>query len=198
MSKIIDNDAITGFDGYTNAEATKKKIYTDVLGSGDRAFASGDLLYIDECGFVYFKDRTGDTFRWKGENVSTMEVESAIGKVLQQVDNIVFGVSVPCCDGKAGMAAIASNEDSKQIIWDKFFNNLSLILPPYAIPIFIRLTPHIESTSTHKLVKGKYQAEGFNLKKVKDPLFVADINNKTYVKLDDSIYNNILSGQYRL
>ena len=62
------------FQGYTSAEATEKKILRDVKKPGDAWFRSGDLLRKDEQGYYYFVDRIGDTFRWKGENVSTQEV----------------------------------------------------------------------------------------------------------------------------
>ena len=50
----------------TRLEATQKKIVRDVFKHGDKAFLSGDLMEMDELGFLYFRDRTGDTFRWKG------------------------------------------------------------------------------------------------------------------------------------
>ena len=112
VGKITYGDPTRAFDGYANKEATKKKIIYDVFRKGDCAFASGDLLTMDQFGYLYFKDRCGDTFRWKGENVSTMELESIISNTLQLADCIIYGVDVPNCEGKAGMAAILDKNHS--------------------------------------------------------------------------------------
>lgn len=61
---------------------------------GDAAFVSGDILVADELGYLFFRDRTGDTYRWKGENVATAEVEDAMDPVLGQRACVVYGVSV--------------------------------------------------------------------------------------------------------
>jgi solute carrier family 27 fatty acid transporter 1/4 len=95
VGKIPPNDRYLQFDGYANQQATKKKIVFDVWKKGDMAFLSGDILVMDELGFMYFKDRTGDTFRWKGENVSTAEVEGIIMQILGLRDVVVYGVSIP-------------------------------------------------------------------------------------------------------
>ena len=68
---------------------------TDVFRKGDRYFLSGDVLRKDEEGYLYFCDRTGDTFRWKGENVSTTEVEANVANILELRDVVVYGVEVP-------------------------------------------------------------------------------------------------------
>lgn len=59
---------------------------------------SGDVLEMDEYGYMYFKDRSGDTFRWRGENVSTTEVEGVLSGLLGHSDVAVYGVSVPGTD----------------------------------------------------------------------------------------------------
>ena len=50
---------------------------------------------MDENGYMFFKDRTGDTFRWRGENVSTAEVEATISNIIKLKDACVYGVEVP-------------------------------------------------------------------------------------------------------
>ena len=65
---IPNDDKFTGkFEGYTDKEATKKKILEDVFEKGDRWFSTGDLLKKNKQGYFYFVDRIGDTFRWKSE-----------------------------------------------------------------------------------------------------------------------------------
>ena len=75
----MPDDAAGRFEGYTSTEATERKILRDVFAHGDAWFRSGDLLRADADGYFYFVDRIGDTFRWKGENVSTQEVAEALG-----------------------------------------------------------------------------------------------------------------------
>lgn len=78
IGKILPNNPSRAFLGYVDEEASKKKVVHNVFTIGDSAFISGDILIADEFGYLFFKDRTGDTFRWKGENVSTSEVSSVI------------------------------------------------------------------------------------------------------------------------
>ncbi|NXV04164.1 S27A2 synthetase, partial [Cettia cetti] len=102
--KITSNTPFHGYAG--DAHKTEKKILRNVLAKGDAFFNSGDLLMMDHERFIYFQDRVGDTFRWKGENVATTEVEATLGLVsfIQEVN--VYGVTVPGCEGRCGMAAV--------------------------------------------------------------------------------------------
>ncbi|NXP61041.1 S27A2 synthetase, partial [Chloropsis cyanopogon] len=104
VMKITKNTPFHGYAG--DAQKTEKKILRDVLAKGDAYFNSGDLLMMDSENFIYFQDRVGDTFRWKGENVATTEVEATLGLVsfIQEVN--VYGVAVPGCEGRCGMAAV--------------------------------------------------------------------------------------------
>lgn len=195
VGKIIKEDPTRAFDGYVNKEASEKKVYRDVYVKGDVVFASGDLLTIDDLGYVYFKDRTGDTFRWKGENVSTTEIESLLQQTVKLSDVVVYGVSVPGCEGKAGMAAIA--DPDRVVDLDHLLSAMKKSLPFYSIPIMIRVVDKIETTGTFKLPKVTLQKEGYDPNIVKDPLYFLDFKDGKYVELNSNVYEDILNGQIR-
>ncbi|MFG9299042.1 AMP-binding protein, partial [Pseudomonas aeruginosa] len=79
------------FDGYTDPAKSEAVILRDVFKKGDAWFNTGDLMR--DIGFKHtqFVDRLGDTFRWKGENVSTTEVENALGAFDGVEDAVVYG-----------------------------------------------------------------------------------------------------------
>lgn len=176
--------------GYLDKSESNKKFIYNVFKKGDRAFVSGDILVMDEFGYLYFKDRTGDTFRWKGENVSTSEVEAVVSSVIGLRDCIVYGVQVGDMEGRAGMAAIV--DPKGQLDLNELAHSLDTALPKYAHPIFIRILPEIELTGTFKLKKGHFQEEGFNLDVVKDPLYFRKC--ESYIKLTKKLYDDICCG----
>ncbi|OTF76789.1 long-chain fatty acid transport protein 1-like protein [Euroglyphus maynei] len=192
----ITADPTRAFDGYANEEATKKKIIRDVFRKGDCAFASGDLLTMDLFGYIYFKDRCGDTFRWKGENISTTELEAVISETVQLADCIVYGVEVPGCEGKAGMAAILDNDHTVDV--NDLLRKLRQKVPIFSIPVFIRLVEQLELTSTHKLPKVTYRKQGFDPQLVKDPLYFFDSKHSIYIPLDQQLYNQIVEYKIRI
>ncbi|MBN3323899.1 S27A4 protein, partial [Atractosteus spatula] len=196
VGRIIQNDPLRRFDGYVSESATSKKIARDVFKKGDSAYLSGDVLIMDEFGYMYFKDRTGDTFRWKGENVSTTEVEGTLSRILDMTDVVVYGVAVPGAEGKAGMAAIADPHNGTDL--EKFGRKLERALPPYARPVFLRLLPEVNKTGTYKFQKTEMKREGFNPNAVSDRLYFLEPSQGKYVPLDEELYQNILSGKQKL
>lgn len=195
MVALIKDNFLRRFDGYKNHDATNKKILQDVFRRGDRYFRTGDMLYMDERGQFYFADRTGDTFRWKGENVSTSEVETLMAKVLSKDIHVaVFGVDVPNAEGKAGMAVIES--DPGAVAVSELGESLFPVLPVYAIPLFLRFVTKIEMTGTHKYKKTTYRREGFDVGRISDPLYILD--KKTYVPLTEEIYQGLQQGSWRV
>lgn len=195
VGKIIDKDPIRSFDGYVNKEATNKKILRNVFWKGDKAFSSGDLLTMDEFGYLYFKDRTGDTFRWKGENVATMEIEAVVSNIVKLSDCIVYGVEIAGCEGKAGMATIL--DPNRTINLDNLSQELRKVLPAFSVPLFIRIVQHLEITGTFKLPKNVLQKEGYDPKVVKDPLYYYDNVLKNYATLDEAAYDRIQKGEVK-
>jgi len=196
IGKINRKKAVNQFAGYVDKSATEKKILQDVFKEGDMYFNSGDVLVMDELGYYYFKDRTGDTFRWKGENVATSEVEGVISNILNLNDATVYGVEIPHTDGRAGMAAIVDTENVLDL--ELFTKGIRASLPTYAQPIFLRVMKSLPLTGTFKLKKVDLQKEGFDVAKITDKLFFFDPKLKQYVELTQAIHDDICSGKIRL
>jgi fatty-acyl-CoA synthase len=195
-----DGDSLLGrFEGYTSKEETDRKILRDVFSTGDAWFRSGDLLRRDRQGWYSFVDRIGDTFRWKGENVSTQEVaETLAGYPGFEMVN-VYGVSVPGHDGRAGMAAIVLGADRPDAFdGGAFYAFVDGALPRYAAPLFVRLVSEPEVTGTFKLRKVTLQKEGFDPERIADPLFVRDDEAGAYVRLGKETAEEIRSGARRI
>jgi len=185
------------FVGYSSKEATESKIIHDVFTIGDSWFNTGDLIRDVGYGHVQFVDRTGDTFRWKGENVSTTEVE-AVANTLSQVSlSTVYGVKMPGGDGRAGMIAIIPECNLEAFDLKALCGHFQSTLPSYAVPKFLRLNKNLECTPTHKIKKVDLKKEGFNPGRIDDALYVLLPGETEYQPLSDDTYNNILDGEYR-
>jgi citronellyl-CoA synthetase len=195
----ISPDAV--FEGYTNPEATEKKIVRDAFEDGDAWFNSGDLMRQVEAGFTLgyphyqFVDRVGDTFRWKSENVSTNEVGEIINGFDQVRFSNVYGVAVPGADGRAGMAALTLEDGVTELDLDAFSAYVNHELPTYARPVFLRVEQEIDVTGTFKMVKGKLRDEGYDPSKVTDPLYVLKPGSQRYEPLDPAFADAIARGE---
>jgi fatty-acyl-CoA synthase len=183
------------FDGYVDSQASAAKILEHVFTAGDAWYRSGDLMRCDERGFYYFVDRVGDTYRWKGENVSTTEVLAALKTMPGVLDAVVYGVSVPGADGRAGMAALVIDA---RFDLGHFRSTVAQRLPAYARPAFLRLLPRLETTSTFKPIIRELVGTSFNPALVADPLYVDSPAARAYVALDPATYAAVLSGDIRL
>ncbi|CAH0404707.1 unnamed protein product [Chilo suppressalis] len=197
IGKIAPNNPSREYLGYVDKTASSKKIVTDVFTHGDQAFISGDILVADELGYLYFRDRTGDTFRWRGENVSTTEVEAAVSRVADHRDAVVYGVLVPNTEGRAGMCGIVDVDGTLDL--DALSRSLSRDLPAYAKPIFVRLMTSVDLTGTFKMKKVDLQKEGFDPSLVKnDKLYYLEAKTGKYLPLGPNEYEMIVSGKIRL
>lgn len=192
---IYNHPEIIGgrFEGYTSQEATEKKILRNVFQTGDAWWSSGDLLRCDADGYIWFVDRIGDTYRWKSENVSTTEVQDALGDYPGLDAVTVYGVQVPGCEGRAGMAALVLHERAA-FDPERFWALAMERLPRYAAPLFVRLAPKPDMTGNYKLRKVDLQREGFDAAHVSDPLYVRDDAARTYVALTPDSLNKAISG----
>ncbi|XP_054626465.1 long-chain fatty acid transport protein 2-like [Dunckerocampus dactyliophorus] len=195
VSKITN---IAPFVGYAqNEEQTERKRLRNVFKKGDLYFNSGDLMRMDQDNFIYFQDRVGDTFRWKGENVATTEVSDilTLSDCLKEAN--VYGVQVPGHEGRIGMAAVTVKEDA-QFDGSKIYNHVVSYLPAYARPRFIRIKDVVELTGTFKQMKVKLVEENFDPGRIQDPLYILDDNHKSYVPLTAQVHASIISGIMKL
>jgi fatty-acyl-CoA synthase len=183
------------FEGYTNRADSEKKILRDVFEPGDAWMRSGDLMRKDSRGFYYFADRIGDSFRWKGENVSTLEVAQALAACPGVCDASVCGVSVPAHEGRAGMAALTVREDFDL---GALRRHVDAALPAYARPLFIRICATLDVTETFKHKKHALADEGFDPARVADALYFAQPGEKEYVSLDAALFRRICANEFRL
>lgn len=188
----------TPFDGYTDPKASEKKLLRDVFAKDDCWFNTGDLVRDQGFRHIQFVDRLGDTFRWKGENVATTEVEAALHRDAQVEQAVVYGVQVPNADGRAGMAALTLNVPLAQFDPAALARTLSQHLPAYAVPLFLRVRDEHEITGTFKNRKVELKNEGFDLARVNDPLFYFAGREQGYRMLDVEVLERIRSGELRL
>jgi fatty-acyl-CoA synthase len=183
------------FEGYTSAAETEKKVLRDVFEPGDAWLRTGDLMRLDGRGFFHFVDRVGETFRWKGENVSAAEVAGVIEACPGVQAASVYGVKVPGAEGRAGMAAIVAGPAFEL---SRLRDQLARALPAYARPLFVRLTPQLAMTETFKKSGQRLAAEGFDPAVVADPLFIDDPAAQAYAPLDRERFALIARGEARL
>uniref|UniRef100_A0A8C5H011 Very long-chain fatty acid transport protein n=1 Tax=Gouania willdenowi TaxID=441366 RepID=A0A8C5H011_GOUWI len=196
VGRIDLTDPLRRFDGYVDMDSTNQKIAHNVFRMGDSAYVSGDVMVMDDYGYIFFRDRSGDTFRWRGENVSTTEVEGVLSGLLGHTDVAVYGVSIPGVEGKAGMAAITHNGD--QLDLGSFLITAQKSLPSYAIPVFLRLMPSVDTTGTFKIQKMRLQKEGFKPSNPSEKMYFLNSRTGSYVAITDELYNDIMEKKVRL
>ncbi|ENV58565.1 hypothetical protein F951_00231 [Acinetobacter soli CIP 110264] len=187
------------FDGYTDPEKNKAVILKNVLKKGDAYFNTGDL--VRDIGFRHaqFVDRLGDTFRWKGENVSTTEVENMLCEHDKIVEAVVYGVEIPHTNGRAGMAAItlADHAELNDQDLSHMASTFKKCLPAYAVPVFLRVQETVETTGTFKYQKNKLKEQAFDPNKTEERLLVLLPGESAYCDVTKDIFDNIQAYKYR-
>jgi fatty-acyl-CoA synthase len=190
--EVNPKSAIGQFSGYTDPAATRKKMLDDVFEPGDRYFRSGDLMRFDDNDFFYFVDRIGDTYRWKGENVSTAEVAEVLGAAPGVREAAVSSVLVPGMEGQAGLAAVVCDGDfDLGAFW-----RVAQGLPAYAQPRFVRVLGQFDTTGTFKIQKTQLRQDGVDPTRIPDPLFLRQDDG--YVQLTPELWRDVTGGRVRL
>jgi len=184
------------FDGYTDPAKSEAAILRNVFKKGDAWFNTGDLMRDIGCKHAQFVDRLGDTFRWKGENVSTTEVENVLGAFPGVEDAVVYGVEIPGTNGRCGMAALRLSE-GQQLDGAALAAHLDAELPVYAAPLFIRLLGEVETTGTFKYKKADLKQAAYDPTRVQEPLWVRLPGESCFTRMDHHLFNAISQQAYR-
>jgi len=190
----IGREARDEYSGYVDKAASEKKVLRDVFEKGDAWFATGDLMKSDADGYFYFVDRIGDTFRWKGENVSTNEVAERLLAADGVKEANIYGVAVEGADGRAGMAGLVVGPEFDI---KAFGEHVARELPAYAQPVFVRILPAIETTGTFKVRKLDLIADGYDPGKIKGPLYVRD-PKRGYLKVTKGVFEKLSTGLLKI
>ncbi len=195
---LLKIDKGTFFMGYTDKEKTEDKFLHDVFLKDDIYFNTNDMLMLHDDLLVSFADRFGDTYRWKGENISTLEIESILNSYPSIHISAVYGVPIPNTEGKAGMAAIKLNPSLKFEI-DDFSQFIVDVFPVYSIPFFIRICEdELEITGPYKIKKTNLQREGYDIELISDNVYLWNQQDKKYIFLDNDNYQKLINGQLRI
>jgi citronellyl-CoA synthetase len=195
LAKIDDKAPL---DGYTDPQKTAKVVLHDVFEKGDRYFNTGDLLRNIGFGHAQFVDRLGDTYRWKGENVSTTEVENILLQHPHISEAVAYGVEIHNTNGRAGMAAITPAESLATLDFSELLAFAQQQMPSYAVPLFLRVKVKMETTGTFKYQKTRLKDEAFDPGKTgDDPIYAWLPGTQTYVQVTEQLLSDIHSGKYR-
>ncbi len=185
-------------DGYTDPQKTEKVVLHDVFKKGDSYFNTGDLLRNIGFGHAQFVDRLGDTYRWKGENVSTTEVENILLQYPQIAEAVAYGVEIRNTNGRAGMAAITPAESLATLDFSELLDFARQQMPAYAVPLFLRVKVKMETTGTFKYQKTRLKDEAFDPGKTcDDPIYAWLPGTQTYVQVTEQVLADIHGGKYR-
>jgi citronellyl-CoA synthetase len=194
LLKIKD---INIFEKYTDKEKTDKKVMRGVLEENDAYMITGDLLQLHDNNWLSFGDRFGDTYRWKGENISTLEVENILNSHPDILTSAVYGVPIPNTDGKAGMASLQLKSNSNYDI-ESISKFVFESLPKYSIPIFLRIKKDLALTGSLKITKTELRKEAYDISKIKEPLFLWDSIEQLYTMYGASNHQKIINGELKI
>jgi citronellyl-CoA synthetase len=195
LAKIDDKAPL---DGYTDPQKTEKVVLHDVFEKGDRYFNTGDLLRNIGFGHAQFVDRLGDTYRWKGENVSTTEVENILLQHPNISEAVAYGVEIRNTNGRAGMAAITPAESLATLDFSELLAFAREQMPAYAVPLFLRVKVKMETTGTFKYQKTRLKDEAFDPGKTgDDPIYAWLPGTQTYVQVTEQLLADIHGGAFR-
>jgi len=194
---LITNQQFAKKGGVYHKADKDVRYLDDVLVKGDQFISTGDIVRIGPDRSYYFVDRSGDTFRWKGENVSTLQVADVLNTMPGIQQACVYGVKVPGHSGRAGMAALMLDVSYDSFDLKELYAVCAKNLPTFATPVFIRYVASLETTSTYKYITSTLKHHAYNLEH-SEYIFYKDNENKTYTRLSEQRISEIEAKTLRV
>lgn len=178
--------------GYLGDGAQGSRIASNLFRTGDVYCRSGDLLTRDESGNYWFVDRLGDSFRFKGENVSSLAVEKVLSMSPGVDQVVVVGVRIPGIDGQPPLAVVSTRSEFQL----GAFEASVLSLPGHQRPRFLRLVSELPLTESQKVKKRDLARLGVDPDRVPGPLYIRQ--GTGYQSLTPETYRRLLAGELRV
>ncbi|MCB1675017.1 MAG: hypothetical protein KDI01_01925 [Halioglobus sp.] len=98
----------------------------------------------------------------------------------------VYGVKVPGCEGRAGMAALVMKE-GREFDPRGFYRCAVDKLAPYAVPLFVRICGEAQVTANYKLKKVDLRSQGYDPSRFEDDLYVLDHRARSYLPYSEQL-----------
>lgn len=125
----------------------------------DLWFHTGDRVVIEPDGWLRFVDRIKDVIRRRGENISSSEVEQALGKHPLISDVAVYAVNSELGEDEVMAAIVATGP----IDFNEVHHFCEPLLASYAIPRFMTVVDELPRTENGKIRKPVLREQGRKL-----------------------------------
>jgi len=151
VGELVNTSGAGQFAGYYKASSA------DADRVRDGKFWSGDLVYADEDGYLYFVGRTSEWLRVDGENLGAGPIERVLLRHPSVPEAAVYAVPDPKTGDQVMAALVVRGEFDP----DEFaeFLKAQTDLGPKQVPRFIRITARLPRTATFKVLKRTLSAQ---------------------------------------
>lgn len=147
----VDDATRRKVEYYKNEEASNAKIR-------DGWLYTGDLVYADADGSLYFVDRKSDSLRRRGENISSWEVEREINSHPAVLESAVFGV--PSELGEDEVMAVVVLKEGERLTPEELVRYVEERIAKFMVPRYVEFRDGLPKTETHRIQKGSLKRDG--------------------------------------
>jgi crotonobetaine/carnitine-CoA ligase len=147
----IDDADLRKVDYYKDEKASNKKIR-------DGWLHTGDIVYRDEEGNLYFVDRLTDSMRRRGENVSSYEVEREVNAHPAVLESAAYGV--PSELGEDDIMVAVVLKPGERLEPEDLIAFLRERVAKFMVPRYVDFREELPKTETHRIQKTELKRQG--------------------------------------